>query len=173
MYICIVVKNLFMTPASPVVILFFTSLAHYIWLYLSCNENHSKLEKSLHPLLIYKLCCRLQWQSNRLLHKHERWRKSYSPKKDQTPLPSFVCYCSLLVLGNETTAAQTIYLFIYMAVNKFYFATLSISISSPLTSILLIAGYCLQDCQPWMGVFSSSWLSLPISKQYFPIVVSF
>lgn len=45
-------------------------------------------------------------------------------------------------------------------------------LSSLLTSICSIAGYCLQDCQPWMGVFSSSWLSLPISKQYFPIVVS-
>ena len=81
----------------------------YIWAVMKIIANWKS-----HGIL-YKLRCRLQWQSNRLLHKHERWRKSYSPKKDQTPLPIFVCYCSLLALGKETTAAQTIYLFIYIA----------------------------------------------------------
>ena len=36
---------------------------------------------------------------------------------------------------------------------------------------LFLLGYCLQDSQQRVGVFTSSWFPLPISEQYFPTLV--
>lgn len=117
--------------------------------------------------------CRLQWQSYYLLHRHDRQRKSYPPTKGQTLLPIFFLLLLTYFAWKGNCGHAKSYGTVVNKINLLLTLFLICPLSSLLTSICSIAGYCLQDCQPWMGVFSSSWLSLPISKQYFPIVVSF